>query len=418
MLVLVVGFFAAWAAVYVTGSYQGKPYPYDTFLFKPSDPYSVAPDSPPPALVGDHRFGDFYDPWFNTNSGDPYRWWGTRPVGPSTYFPVTHTGLYPLMRLPYGAAFVVFLSLVLPLITWLVWAGLPRALSLPTRLLATFSLVALASPVLFAVDRGNIEPLLFLLVAAALIALNRGRHTIAALILALPIAMKGAAAVFLLPFALERRWRALAISLAAVVAGTVASLAAFHGPMQESIDGLRSGLSNVGATNGSGDVAAQHGISLKGVFIVAGHYQEKFNFFVQHYALVALLLGLVIGLACLVLPLRRWQILTGLVVFMLLAPSVSKDYRLMYLLLPLLLFLRDPKRTPLDWIYVSLFGLLLIPKPLPVLWDEVTVGAALNPLLLGVLGAVVIGEGVRRLREGEPGPLGSWLEERRGAKPS
>jgi hypothetical protein len=50
------------------------------------------------------------------------------------------------------------------------------------------------------------------------------------------------------------------------------------------------------------------------------------------------------------------------VIAMLLFPQVSADYKLIHIFIPLFLFINAPKPDRLDWVYVILFGLLLIPK--------------------------------------------------------
>jgi hypothetical protein len=47
---------------------------------------------------------------------------------------------------------------------------------------------------------------------------------------------------------------------------------------------------------------------------------------------------------------------------MLLLPHISADYKLLHVFIPLFLFVNSEARSKLDALYVSLFGLLLIPK--------------------------------------------------------
>lgn len=404
VLVVVLGFFAAAAVIYVNGQYRGLGYPADTFLFKANDAYTVDDSSPPPRIIGDHRFGDFYDSWENARRADPYRWIQGRIVPPSSYFPATHTLLNPLMRLPLKPALAVFLLSVVAGLLTVVWRALPRD-SLPLRLLGTLVLGLMSFPVLFALDRGNIEPLLFLGAAGALFAYRARRYYLAAVLIALPIAAKGAAAVFLLPFLLARRWRALCVALASVVGLTLGSLLILKGSFAENIDGLRASLSAISSVNGSGDLAAQHGASLKSLYVSFAHWHSGLGWLVDGYLVSVAVLAIGVLLACSLLPLYCWQQVAALVVVSLLVPSVSKDYRLMYVLLPTLLFIREERVTSVDGVSLLMMGLLLVPKPAPVLWDDVTIGSVVNPLLLlGLLGAVCF-DGAVRYRRGDRGSL-------------
>jgi len=75
---------------------------------------------------------------------------------------------------------------------------------------------------------------------------------------------------------------------------------------------------------------------------------------------------------------------------MILVPTISFEYRMVHLYLPLLLFVaaHEPRRS--DPLFVALFGLLLVPKGLPILFDDVNVGSIVNPLLLAVLMTAVV----------------------------
>ncbi|MEJ7797555.1 MAG: hypothetical protein WKF42_03575 [Solirubrobacteraceae bacterium] len=75
---------------------------------------------------------------------------------------------------------------------------------------------------------------------------------------------------------------------------------------------------------------------------------------------------------------------------MILVPAISFEYRMLHLYLPLLLFVaaHEPRRS--DPLFVALFGLLLVPKGLPILFDDVNVGSLVNPLLLAVLMTAVV----------------------------
>jgi len=75
---------------------------------------------------------------------------------------------------------------------------------------------------------------------------------------------------------------------------------------------------------------------------------------------------------------------------MILVPAISFEYRMLHLYVPLLLFIAasEPRRS--DPLFVALFGLLLVPKGLPILFDDVNIGSLVNPLLLAVLMIAVV----------------------------
>ncbi len=62
-----------------------------------------------------------------------------------------------------------------------------------------------------------------------------------------------------------------------------------------------------------------------------------------------------------------------------------RDYRLVFLLLPLGLFVREGKPSRYDLLLCWLFGCLLIPKNYLILDQDRNIGMLLNPLLLLLL---------------------------------
>jgi hypothetical protein len=80
---------------------------------------------------------------------------------------------------------------------------------------------------------------------------------------------------------------------------------------------------------------------------------------------------------------------------MILVPSVSYEYRMIHVYLPLLLFLAVVESRRADALYVALFGLLLIPKGLPILYADVNIGTVVNPLLLVALMVAVVIDAAR-----------------------
>jgi hypothetical protein len=124
---------------------------------------------------------------------------------------------------------------------------------------------------------------------------------------------------------------------------------------------------------------------------VLGRWDEHFNFFVVHYSFVGLAVLLAVALVLAVLRPVLWQKVALVTGAMILVPTISFEYRMLHLYLPLLLFLAAPETRRSDLLFVVLFGLLLVPKGLPVLFDDVNVGSLVNPLLLaGLMTAVVV----------------------------
>lgn len=386
--IVLLGFVVAVAAHYVVGQYVLRGYPFSTFLFTPQDTTGF-PGAP--NIIGVHYFGDFFEAWLTSRGPHPYV---DHPLAsPSSYFPVTHILLFPLAQLSLELALAIYLAGFGVALAALVFrsAGGDRL----ARTHAALVLTACSTPVLFLVDRANIEGLLFLALAAMLLAYRRERYYVAAVLLAIPVAMKGSAGVFWLLFLFDGQLRAMLISVATATFGTAAALLLLPGSTSANIDGLRSALDTLLTATSEGTAGLRHSASLKSAFSGLGRLDEHFNFFVVNYMVAALAILVAVALALALLRMDLWQRVALLSAAMILVPSVSYEYRMIHVYLPLLLFLAVSERRRFDALYVALFGLLLVPKGLPILYADVNVGTVINPLLLVALMAAVVIDAAR-----------------------
>jgi len=381
VFIVLVGFIAAVAAHYVLGQYVLRGYPFTTFLFSPQDiGYPGQPN-----IVGVHHFGDFYEPWVTSQGPHPYVDFPLTFA--SSYFPVTHILLFPLAQLPLTVALVLYLVVFVALFGATIFRHV--AGSRLSRVQATIVLTVCSTPVLFLVDRANIEGVLFLLLAAMLLAYRRERIYVAAVLLAVPIAMKGSAGVFWLLFLMDGHIRAFLVSVATCAGMTLLSLLILPGAIADNVSGLRTALDVITSAAGEGTFGLRHSAGLKAAINVLSHVDEHFNFFVVNYRFVGLALLLAVAAALLALRPILWQRVALVSAAMILVPSLSYEYRMIHLYLPLLLFLVAERRRG-DALFVVLFGLLLVPKGLPVLFADVNLGTVVNPLLLLILMAAIV----------------------------
>ncbi|MEJ7797552.1 MAG: glycosyltransferase family 87 protein [Solirubrobacteraceae bacterium] len=384
VFIVLLGFVAAVVAHYIVAQYVMRGYPFSTFLFKPQDTTGF-PGAP--NIIGVHYFGDFFEAWLTSRGPNPYV---DYPLSaPSSYFPITHIILFPLAQLPLEPALLIYLGGFTAALAALVFTatGGDRL----SRTQAALVLTACSTPVLFVIDRANVEGLLFLFLTGALLAYRRERFYVAAVLIAIPAAMKGSPGIFWLLFVFDGQFRALLVSVATFTFGTAAALLVLPGSTSANIDGLSSALDGLLTATGEGTVGLRHSASLKAAFSGLGRLDEHFNFFVVNYMFVTLAILVGVALALALVRMDLWQRVALLSAAMILVPSVSYNYRMIHVYLPLLLFLDVSERRRFDALYVALFGLLLVPKALPNLYADVDIGTVINPLLLvALMGAVVI----------------------------
>jgi hypothetical protein len=385
VLIVLAGFIVAVVAHYIVAQFAVRGYPYSTFLYLPDDSNGGGYPGQPNVL-GVHRFGDFFETWINSRGPHPYT---ETPLGvSSSYFPLTHVLMFPLAQLSLSPALVLYL------LAFLVFAGtlIHRHVGGDRlrRAQAVIVLTACSTPVLFLLDRGNVEGVVFAALACSVLAYRRDRFYLAALLLAIPVAMKGAAGVFWLLFLFDGRLRELLASMAASAFLTLGALLALPGSTEANVEGLRGALESISAATTEGTAAALHSVSLNAALTAVGRWDDRFDVFVSNYAFVGLAVLLGVALVLAVLRPVLWQRVALVCGVMLLVPSISYEYRMLHLYIPLVLFLAAGEARRSDPLFVVLFGLLLVPKGLPILFDDVSLGSLVNPLLLVALMAAVV----------------------------
>lgn len=363
VLVMLVGFFLAVASHYVLGVYLHKRYPYNTFLFDPV-----------------HPFGDLAVTLRAAANPSPYV--GVGAFRPSGYFPFANLLIKPLTWLPYGHAAPLYLLGTTATILWVLAAQL-RDADLPLRLVTACVIGLLNYPVLLMLDRGNVEGLILLLLTGSALTARRGAWKWSAVLIGAAAAMKGYPLLFVLVLVGARRYRDVLIAAVTAVALTLVSLMTFAGGVAENVRGMLSSLDAFFAFN-SGELGVQHGSSLNGLASALAHMAPSLTWLHQTVAPISLGV-LIIGAAGVASGrLLLWQSYAVVAALTILVPTVAFDYRLVLLLVPVILLLREPGGS-LRRSSVLLLGLLFVPKGLPVLYGQVTLGVVVNPLLLLLL---------------------------------
>lgn len=247
-------------------------------------------------------------------------------------------------------------------------------------------------PLLFLLDRGNIDGLVFLLVGAALLQPVSSAWLRPAL-LGVAAAVKIYPAVFAVLLVRERQWRQLGVFFASGALSTGVALLTFEGGPIKGLRDFRAGLQEFSTAAAAESVHyVQHTASL-----VSGSKALVFLDVVPVGTVSAarlLSIALFVGLAAalLLLPLDRWQQLFLVATMITICTEAAYDYRLIFFLLPLVCLLRDGAgdASGRHWWTVAL-ALVLVPKSLPILYEDVAVGVVLNPLLvLGVSVAILV----------------------------
>jgi hypothetical protein len=328
-------------------------YPYNTFLDIPQ-----------------YRFDDFSSTYKPTQSGDPYGQGGI-------YFPFAFlmfrifTLFSPGIAVAlYGLTFSAMLFFIIEYYT----KDTKKYFKPPITYDLTIGTFLLSYPVLFCLDRGNIEIILLIFTSIFLILFQKKNYYLSAIILSIPISMKGLPAIFLVLLLKEKKYKAALLCILSTIALTFIALMTFKGGITESWASYHQHASAF-ANHWLILPGAYHSTSLfLGVKTIAWYLlpsaQQNYIGFTHH---VNMLINIYNGIAVITLGAITTYVIkyeasfwknTALLTFaMIILPGISYDYKLLNILPVLFIFLnRTTYATQLDKIYLTLIALLLIPK--------------------------------------------------------
>jgi hypothetical protein len=350
-------------------------YPWNTFLYDPA-----------------HRFSDFWDVYAQAKAFRP---------GVSenmVYSPLLHLVVRVLAVVPVEVAFGLIVAVFVAALAAVAWRWSSAAVSPPwARVTVALVLTLAPYPVAFAVDRGNLDMLLFALLALFFYLYWERGSRWAWLPLGLAIAAKYVWATLLVLLLSDRRFRLAVWTVLAAVVSSAVSVAVIGWTSGYGIGRVFANLLDTLGGHVENAVvlyAAHYGHTLWGVLLIVDRwasYNLSYYLDLQLLYLIAVALVFVVVAGYLVLrDYEPWRTAGALVVLTILLPYENHDYALVFLLLPLALFLTTQRRSRGAVAVAVIFGLLLVPWHYYNLsfWGvhtDVAVSALIAPALLVAL---------------------------------
>lgn len=402
---IVIGFAIAVFYHYIMGTYLGKQYPLSSFLYYPGTKFSDFT-----GMVG-------FIKELNPYRSDVWSYGVYYPLGELFFFPFTHLKVVNI-------ALLVFLGIFFTCWLFFIIKNFSQTNQLD-NFRDTFVISLMSYPLLFTIDRANVELYTFLFLlgfAYFYSSLNKYQSLFALVCLSLAISMKPFPAIFLVLLASEKKWKNILYVFIFTALITIFSLLCFQGSILENIQGLRRNQAIFVENYAIGSSGWHYGVSLFGfikviaafVLKVSNHLgivsssesdaQIFFNWVSQLLNAYSVLSIIMVGLVTLYIFTKEkiyWKKLALLVFLMNVIPPVSFDYRLLNLFIPLAFFINESKSSKFDFVYLLLFSLLLIPKNyfiIPAMTDRgLSVGVVINPLLILIFGFLIIKEGLSNI---------------------
>ena len=413
--IVVAGFMASLFFHYEVGAVKHQPYPLSTFLFRPNDQFSDFYISPQVAA--------------SLNPDESRRvenvGWGSSVI--LCYIWLRYTFFYPDYEFPLlvlytcgflGALFYFVRRTLLAISPDCLWAKI-------------LALTLCSYPVLISLDRSNQENFIFVLVASALLLLYDRRPRWAAALVGAAIATKPYGVIFLPIFVTDCRFKEVFIALGVAVGTTVLALVVMPGNPLETLATVHRSMGSymdyyVIGNEGMYFNASLHGLAKTLIYwnhwFLDGADPKAVVAFMRQFSSIYFGFALVIFAAVLALMfavrMPFWKKTALLACCINLLPYISGSYRMMYLFIPLLLFLAEKEVSREDRFFCVTFGLILIPKSyVHFLFDpvfrvfpfEVSDAQVLDPLSMT---ALLVGVAASVLQSRAPSDVALWIGEK------
>lgn len=379
--IILIGFVVAVFFHYCMGAYLNIGFPYNTFLFVPGD-----------------KFNDLFNVLHTSSDFNPY----SQKIGfePALYFPFMYLFLYPLELLLSQWEFLTFF--VIALIGFLVivnYSVLTRGNSITVNSFRNiFILSVMTYPVLFTLDRGNLEAFVFIGLAVSIFLFYKQYYYLSAFSLAMVISMKGYPALFLILFLKERKLKPLTVCVFSTGLLVMGGLLLLNGGVYQNLMGLLYGLSYFTQNYIINGLGSHNNYSLYGlvrmIVLLVLKLPDSIAILAKLFSLLSIIIFIVITIVILIKNLAFWEQLTLISCSILLFMHISAPYKFLILYIPLWFFFLDSNLSKRNIVCAILFGLLLIPKEyfnIAVLQNEYfNLALFMNPLLLLILWWIII----------------------------
>ena len=385
---ILIGLLVAILFHYSMSKFLGLNYPWNTFLFDPSD-----------------RFNDWYNSVFSAATMDPYFKNG---VAISAYFPFAYVLLQLGSLFSKTGSLLAYLSVSVGLLAlgigvfWHIQLG-PKIKSNVSRHWSRDLFVISTTfcyPLIFALDRGNLDIWVAALCLIYVAVLRTRYGLFGFLTLSIAISLKGYPAAFLLLAIVDKQYLSALWTIIVSLVLTIFALNYFNGGIEHNFYGFMHGLRayreiyvlGLGSIHFSSD--PYNGFRL--IFMVLFHLELTQNarfWFLEIYNTLSLLFVIMGVYFVLFVPVPRWRRVMAACLLIILFPNVANDYKLLVLLPGLFVLFVDTdngRRAKKSLIYIAI---LMIPKSYFYI-EDVSISGVISPFFLLLLASNVFNDKV------------------------
>lgn len=337
------------------------------------------------------RFNDFFQVYEILRSFNPYG------IQNGNYPPLGYWLVAPFIWMNEYAALFTMIGLTVGFIAWWSYRSFTAGLPIFGRMLVIV-IVLCSLPVSFAVDRANVDLLIFILIALGIAAVERLRPTLAAACIGVAAAVKIYPIAYLLVFLRGRRLRYMTLGIVIAALATILSFSLLRNNFMQNVDGFRSAYSALQTQLAGGVNATYFNASIPGWLqgigyaVDGGHGLQLVQNALRPLVLpVEAVAGLILAAYLRWHEQSLWRAVTLITTFFLLFSTLSYYYELLFVFIALALFVRHARPSRTAIVIAVLFGLTLAPHAYFYLGNTMIDVSVLTtaPLLIGITVAVV-----------------------------
>lgn len=311
------------------------------------------------------------------------------------YFPLTYILMFPFSL--FKPTPPVYLFYISGFVAYLIFMNIKmfscKNLTKMQNFQNIFIITLLSYPILYNLDKGNIDMYLFVLFGLCVYAFKSEKYFISSILLALINAMKPFTILFLLLFLKKKKYKefffSIILTALLIIGGFMVLKGNFFDQICYLIKSVALFKSNYAMPNIVGmGFSSSLFMPLKGVFMQFYATPADIVNFIKIYGYISYAIT---GLTILFMLLEKslWKQLTLIICNFILLPYITYDYKLIFLLIPIWLFINEKEKSRFDLAYLILFGLLFIPKALMIPFPAVnntsnwlSFSAMVNPFIM------------------------------------
>lgn len=395
--IVVIGFVIATIYHYIMGFYSGLEQPFNSFLPNPKQ-----------------HFCDFFEVIRHMNGFAPYK----TATPWIVYFPPAYLILFIFSIIANKTvSFLLYLaSFLIPFIYINIKTLSSDKFSFVQNFQNIFIISFCSYPILFVIDRGNFDMILLILFALFIYMFQKERYMISSLLLGLINAMKPFWLIFYILFLLKKKFKETFFSLIFMFLLIVGGFMIFQGSFFnqvavyiKSVAAFSRGYIYTPNPFFDLDTGCSLFMALRMLFCQIFIHVPIDLFLKIYYSLSAVIFLITTYFIC--IEKTFWKQISLLTLLILTLPLAVSHYRLIFLFVPIWLFVNAKEKTKYDLLYTILFALMLVPKNIVVVnwltagldksvlgfynWVFFTFSIILNPLIMLLLIGLIIYDRIR-----------------------